>query len=46
MLKIAEANVVKYRLERRVRPVFGDVNAIPFDKASMDMVISLVVPDI
>lgn len=41
MLKIAEANVVKYRLERRVRPVFGDVNAIPFDKASMDMVISL-----
>ena len=40
MCRIAEANVEKYRLENRVRPVFGDVNTIPFDTASMDLVIS------
>lgn len=40
MCRIAEANVKKYRLERRVRPVFGDVKDIPFDTASMDLVVS------
>ncbi len=40
MVKIAGANVAKYRLEQRVRPVFGDVNAIPFGDASMDLVVS------
>jgi ubiquinone/menaquinone biosynthesis C-methylase UbiE len=40
MCTIADANVKKYRLERRVRPVFGDVKAIPFDTASMDLVVS------
>jgi ubiquinone/menaquinone biosynthesis C-methylase UbiE len=40
MLKIAEANVAKYQLERRVRPVFGDVKVIPFNKESTDLVVS------
>lgn len=40
MIKIAEANVEKYRLEHRVKPVFGDVSAIPFDDTSMDLVVS------
>lgn len=40
MCRIAEANVEKYRLGRRVKPVFGDVNAIPFGNASMDLVVS------
>ena len=40
MCRITEANVEKYRLEHRVRPVFGDVSAVPFDTASMDLVVS------
>jgi len=40
MLKIAEANVTKYRLERRVKPVFGDVKAIPFERESLNLVVS------
>jgi SAM-dependent methyltransferase len=40
MCRVAEANVKKYRLERRVRPVFGDVKAIPFDTSSIDLVVS------
>ncbi len=40
MCRIAETNVAKYRLERRVRPVFGDVKAIPFGTSSMDLVVS------
>lgn len=40
VLKIAEDNVAKYRLGWRVRPVHGDVNAIPFNTASMDLVVS------
>lgn len=40
MVNIAKANVEKYRLERRVKPVFGDVNAIPYGNASMDLVVS------
>ena len=40
MRRIAEANIAKYRLERRVRPVYGDVNAIPFDTESMNLVVS------
>jgi ubiquinone/menaquinone biosynthesis C-methylase UbiE len=40
MLRIAEANIGKYRLDQRVTPVFGDVHAIPFDDASMDLITS------
>ena len=40
MCRIAEGNVEKYRLGRRVKPVFGDVNSIPFGDASMDLVVS------
>jgi ubiquinone/menaquinone biosynthesis C-methylase UbiE len=40
MMNIAQANVGRYRLERRVKPVFGNVNAIPFDTSSMDLVVS------
>ena len=40
MLEIAEANVKKYRMGNRVRPVFGDVHAIPFEDQSMDLVTS------
>jgi ubiquinone/menaquinone biosynthesis C-methylase UbiE len=40
MCRIAEANVVKYRLEQRVRPVSGDVQKIPFGNESMDLVVS------
>ena len=40
MCRIAETNVAKYRLERRVRPVFGDVKAIPFNKESMNLLVS------
>ena len=40
MLDIAEANVEKYHLGHRVRPVFGDVHAIPFEDKSMDLVTS------
>jgi ubiquinone/menaquinone biosynthesis C-methylase UbiE len=40
MCRIAGANVAKYRLEQRVRPVFGDVNAIPFGEASINLVVS------
>ena len=40
MLRIAEENIRKYRLERRVRAVFGDVMEIPFNTGSMDLVVS------
>ncbi|MFA5221360.1 MAG: class I SAM-dependent methyltransferase, partial [Methanoregula sp.] len=40
MCRIAEANVEKYHLEQRVRPVFGDVQKIPFGNESMDLVVS------
>lgn len=40
MCRIAGENVAKYRLERRVRTVFGEVNAIPFDTGSMNLVVS------
>ena len=40
MEKIAMANVEKYRLGQRVKPFFGDVHAIPFGNASMDLVVS------
>jgi len=40
MCRIARANVAKYRLERRVRPVSGDVQKIPFGNESMDLVVS------
>jgi ubiquinone/menaquinone biosynthesis C-methylase UbiE len=40
MCRIAGANVAKYWLEQRVRPVFGEVKAIPFNTASMDLVVS------
>jgi ubiquinone/menaquinone biosynthesis C-methylase UbiE len=40
MCRIAQANVENYRLERCVKPVFGDVNTIPYADASMDLVVS------
>jgi ubiquinone/menaquinone biosynthesis C-methylase UbiE len=40
MCRIAGASVAKYRMERRVKPVFGDVEAIPFSDASVDLVVS------
>jgi len=40
MLRIAEENIQKYRLEHRVRAVFGDVMEIPFNTGSMDLVVS------
>jgi ubiquinone/menaquinone biosynthesis C-methylase UbiE len=40
MCRIAKNNVKKYRMERRIRPVFGDVNTVPFDTASIDLIVS------
>jgi len=40
MCSIAEENIRKYRLERRVRAIFGDVNEIPLNTGSMDLVVS------
>ena len=40
MEKIAVSNVDNYRLGRRVKPFFGDVHAIPFGDASLDLVVS------
>lgn len=40
MCRIAEANVKKYQMGHRVKPVFGDVHSIPFGDASMDLVTS------
>jgi ubiquinone/menaquinone biosynthesis C-methylase UbiE len=40
MRRIARANVQKYRLEQRVIPVPGDVQQIPYDDVSMDLVVS------
>jgi len=40
MCRIAESNVKKYRLERRVIPILGDVQEIPYDDVSMNLVVS------
>jgi SAM-dependent methyltransferase len=40
MCSVAEENTRNYRLERRVRAIFGDVNAIPLNSGSMDLVVS------
>jgi ubiquinone/menaquinone biosynthesis C-methylase UbiE len=40
MCKIAQANVENYQLERCVKPVFGDINYIPYADASMNLVVS------
>lgn len=40
MLRIAGENIRKYRLEHRIRAVFGDVMEIPFNTGSMDLVVS------
>jgi ubiquinone/menaquinone biosynthesis C-methylase UbiE len=40
MCRIAKANVKKYRLERRVKPLYGGVNPLSFDDASIDLVVS------
>jgi ubiquinone/menaquinone biosynthesis C-methylase UbiE len=40
MCSIAEENIRKYRLERRVRAIFGNVDAIPLNSGSMDLVVS------
>lgn len=40
MHRIARQNVGQYHLEQRVIPVLGDVQEIPYDDASMDLVVS------
>ncbi len=40
MQEIAGKNIAKYGMEKRVVPVFGDVHTIPFDDASLDLVVS------
>lgn len=40
MCKIAESNIACYDMERRVNVTRGDVNAIPFGDASIDLVVS------
>jgi ubiquinone/menaquinone biosynthesis C-methylase UbiE len=40
MCRVAEANVAKYQLERRVRTTLGEVNSIPFGDASINLVVS------
>jgi ubiquinone/menaquinone biosynthesis C-methylase UbiE len=40
MQEIAGKNITKYGMGKRVVPVFGDVHAIPFDDASLDLVVS------
>ncbi len=40
MLRIAEENIRKYRLEHRIRAVFGDAMEIPFTTGSIDLVVS------
>jgi len=40
MCRVTEANVRKYRLESRVKPVFGNATRIPFDDASMHLIVS------
>jgi SAM-dependent methyltransferase len=40
MCRVAEKNVQKYRLDLRVKPIFGNAEAIPFEDASMNLVVS------
>jgi len=40
MCRIAKENIQKYRLDARVRPVFGHPEMIPFDDDCMDLVVS------
>jgi len=40
MCRITEENVRKYRLESRVKPIFGNATRIPFDDASMHLIVS------
>jgi ubiquinone/menaquinone biosynthesis C-methylase UbiE len=40
MLRIAEENIRKYRLDSRIRAVFGDVLEIPFNTGSVDLIVS------
>ncbi len=40
MYGIAQANIEKYRIEHRVRSIYGDVSEIPFPESSVDLVVS------
>ena len=40
MCRVADTNIRKYHLESRVKPIFGNPARIPFDNASMDLVVS------
>jgi len=40
MCRVADANIRKYRLEPRVKPIFGSATRIPFDNAAMDLIVS------
>jgi len=40
MNRIAMQNIARYRLDQRVYAVLGDVMEIPYDEASMDLVVS------
>jgi ubiquinone/menaquinone biosynthesis C-methylase UbiE len=40
MCRIAKENIQKYRLEARIKPVFGHPEMIPFEDACMDLVVS------
>ena len=40
MCRIAGSNIARYNLEQRVKVTWGDVSAIPFSDASIDLVVS------
>ncbi len=40
MMAIVQENIDEYKLEKRVKPIFGDVSDLPFDKESIDLVVS------
>jgi ubiquinone/menaquinone biosynthesis C-methylase UbiE len=40
MIAIAQENIDGYNLEKRVKPIFGDVSDLPFDDESIDLVVS------
>ena len=40
MCRVADKNIRRYHLESRVKPIFGNPARIPFDNASMDLVVS------
>jgi SAM-dependent methyltransferase len=40
MMAFAQENIDDYKLEKRVKPIFGDVSDLPFDNESIDLVVS------